>query len=69
MDARDLISGEAELADESEGESYDSETGEVRRKPNGINGANGHLDDSSEEESEDDEEEERKVRRTASKKY
>ena len=53
MNARDLIVGEADVDDESAEESFDEETGEVRRK---INGTNGHVDDSSEEESEDDEE-------------
>ena len=57
MSARDLISGEAELGSEEEDESFDEETGEVRRKSNGIGGANGHLDDSSEEEDDDDDEE------------
>ena len=52
MNARDLIEGEAELDNESADESFDEETGEVRRKTNGVNG---HLDDSSEEESDDDE--------------
>lgn len=54
MSARDLIEGEAELDDEEGDESFDEETGEVRRK---TNGANGHLDDSSEEEDDDDDEE------------
>ena len=61
MSARDLISGEAELDDESEDESFDEETGQVRERRNGINGTNGHLDDSSEEESDDDEEAARAV--------
>ena len=61
MSLRDLISGEAELADESDEESYDEETGEMRRKSNGLNGVNGHLDDSSEEETDDDEEAARAV--------
>ena len=56
----DLIVGEAELDDDDEGdESFDEETGEVRRAVNGGKGAhgvNGHLDDSSEEEDDDDEE-------------
>ena len=55
-----MISGEAELDDDDEGdESFDEETGEVRRTTNGknpANGVNGHLDDSSEEEDDDDEE-------------
>lgn len=56
---RDLISGEAELDDDEGDESFDEETGEVRRSTNGrkqANGLNGHLDDSSEEEDDDDEE-------------
>lgn len=54
---RDLIVGEAELDDDDEGdESFDEETGEIRRSTNGKNGVNGHLDDSSEEEDDDDEE-------------
>lgn len=55
-----LIVGEAELDDDDEGdESFDEETGEVRRSANGktgTNGVNGHIDDSSEEEDDDDEE-------------
>ena len=55
MSARDLIDGEAELEDEDENEeSFDEETGETRRRANGMNG---HLDDSSEEEDDDDDEE------------
>ena len=46
------------MDDESDDESFDEETGEVRRK---TNGTNGHLDDSSEEESDDDEEAARAV--------
>ena len=57
----DLIQGEAELGDESDDESFDEETGEIRRKSNGVNGRNGTLDDSSEEESDDDEEAARAV--------
>ncbi|KAL8713787.1 MAG: hypothetical protein Q9220_002314 [cf. Caloplaca sp. 1 TL-2023] len=57
MSARDLISGEAELDSQEDDESFDEETGEVRRKTNGVNGLNGHLDDSSEEEDDDDDEE------------
>ena len=56
---RDLIVGEAELDDDDGDESFDEETGEVRRNingKNGVNGVNGHLDDSSEEEDDDDEE-------------
>ena len=56
-----LIQGEADVADESDDESFDEETGEVRRKANGTNGINGHLDDSSEEEDDDDEEAARAV--------
>ena len=54
MSALDLIVGEAELDDDEGEESFDDETGEVRRKANGTNGVNGHLDDSSEEEDDDD---------------
>lgn len=57
---RDLIVGEAELDDEEGDESFDEETGEVRRSKqgtNGLNGANGHYDDSSEEEEDDNDEE------------
>lgn len=57
MSARDLISGEAELDSQEEDESFDEETGQVRRKPNGVNGINGRIDDSSEEEDDDDDEE------------
>lgn len=54
---RDLIQGEAELDDDSAEESYDEETGEVRRHRKDQNGVNGHLHDSSEEDEEDDDEE------------
>ena len=54
---RDLIVGEAELDDESGEESYDEETGEVRRHGGRNNGVNGHMQDSSEEEEDDDDEE------------
>ncbi len=57
---RDLIVGEAELDDEEGDESFDEETGEVRRSKtgtNGLNGVNGHYDDSSEEEEDDNDEE------------
>ena len=61
MSARDLIEGEAELDDEEEeNESFDEDTGEVRRKTNGkasTNGVNGNFDDSSEEDEDDDDEE------------
>ena len=53
MSARDLIEGEAELDDEENDESFDEETGEVKKRTNGVNG---HLDDSSEEEEDDDDE-------------
>lgn len=54
---RDLISGEAELGDEEDDESYDEETGEPR-----VRNSNAQFDDSSEEEEDDDDEEEaRKV--------
>ena len=52
----DLIQGEAEL-DEDGDESFDEETGEVHRRAKGVNGANGHAQDSSEEEEDDDDEE------------
>ena len=59
---RDLIQGEAELDDEEGEESYDEETGEVRKHVNGANGVNGRvLDSSDEEEDDDDEEEARRV--------
>ena len=58
MSARDLIAGEAELDNEDEdNESFDEESGEVRRKVNGTsstNGINGHLDDSSDEDEDED---------------
>lgn len=57
MSALDLIRGEAELDEEEADESFDEETGEVRRKASGLNGANHHLDDSSEEEEDDEDEE------------
>ena len=63
MSARDLIEGEAELDDEEGDESFDEETGEVRRKTNGVNG---HIDDSSEEDDDDDEEAARAVSLDAS---
>ena len=57
---RDLIVGEAELDEDDEGdESFDEDTGAIKRSTNGkngVNGINGHLDDSSEEEDDDDEE-------------
>ena len=56
----DLILGEVEVDEDDEGDgSFDEDAGEVRRTTNGrngVNGANGHLDDSSEEEDDDDEE-------------
>ncbi|EHK96165.1 Nucleic acid-binding protein [Glarea lozoyensis ATCC 20868] len=54
MSMRDLISGEAELDDEENDESFDEETGEPRRKQK----ENGGMEDSSEEEEDDDDEEE-----------
>ena len=57
----DLIQGEAELGDESDDESFDEETGELRKKLNGARRRNENLDDSSEEESDDDEEAARAV--------
>lgn len=60
---RDLIVGEAELDDDSDEESYDEETGEVRRHGDRKDGINGHMQDSSEEEEDDDDEEaQRQVR-------
>lgn len=55
---RDLIQGEAELDDEEADESFDEETGEVRRHLKGANGINGHVADSSDDEEDDDDEEE-----------
>ena len=52
-DISNFIHGQAELGDSDE-EDYDEETGEVRRKANGVNG---HFEDSSEEDEDDDEEE------------
>ena len=63
MPVRDFISGEAELADESDDESFDEESGEIRKKSKARNGTNGHPDDSSEEETDEDEEAMRKVSR------
>lgn len=61
---RDLIQGEAEL-DEDGDDSFDEETGEVhRRLSKGVNGANGHAQDSSEEEEDDDDEEAARAVRT-----
>lgn len=54
---RDLIQGEAELDDEEGEESFDEDTGEVRRRQKGANGVNGHVQDSSEEEEDDEDEE------------
>ena len=51
-----LIQGEAELDEEGD-ESFDEETGEVSRRSKGLNGTNGHAQDSSEEEEDDDDEE------------
>jgi len=60
---RDLIQGEAELDDDEADESFDEETGEVRRHSKGANGVNGRMADSSDEEEDDeDEEEARRVR-------
>ena len=59
-----MIVGEAELDNEDEdNESFDEETGDVRRKTNGAsaNGVNGHMDDSSEEDEDDDDEEEARL--------
>jgi hypothetical protein len=53
MSMRDLISGEAELDEEENDESFDEDTGEPRRQPK----ESGGLEDSSEEEEDDDDEE------------
>lgn len=53
---RDLIQGEAELDDDEADESFDEETGEIRRHSKGVNGVNGHAQDSSEEEEDDEDE-------------
>lgn len=53
MSMRDLISGEADVDDEENDESFDEETGEAR--PAKVR--NGHMSDSSEEEDDDDDEE------------
>lgn len=63
MSARDLIHGEAELDEEGD-ESFDEETGEVHRRSKGLNGTNGHVQDSSEEEEDDDDEEAARAVRT-----
>ena len=52
-----MIQGEADVDREEEDESFDEETGEVRRHVNGTNGSSRHFDDSSEEEEDDDDEE------------
>ena len=57
MSAMDLISGEAELGDESDDESFDEQTGESRQRTNGVNGKGNQFQDSSEEEEDDDDEE------------
>jgi len=51
---RDLISGEVEVDDEENDDSFDEDTGEVRNRKTPQNG---HFDDSSEEEDDDDDEE------------
>ncbi|KAI0849321.1 transcription elongation factor Spt6 [Daldinia vernicosa] len=57
---RDLISGEAELDDEEDDESFDEETGETRER---SRNRGQEMDDSSEEDEDDDDEEEaRKIR-------
>lgn len=61
MSALDLIQGEAELDEEEADESFDEETGEIRRKSSGLSGANHGLEDSSEEEDDEDEEAAREV--------
>ncbi|KAI9714051.1 MAG: Transcription elongation factor spt6 [Bogoriella megaspora] len=58
--AASLLDVAAELGSEEEDEDFDDETGQVRNKANGTNGA---IDDSSEEEEDDDDEEAaRKIR-------
>ena len=54
MSANLLVDDVAELGSEEDDEDFDEEIGEVRKRPNGINGG---LDDSSEEDDDDDEEE------------
>ena len=54
MSANLLVDDVAELGSEGDDEDFDEETGEVRKRSNGINGG---LDDSSEEDDDDDEEE------------
>ncbi|KAI0024306.1 SH2 domain-containing protein [Xylariomycetidae sp. FL0641] len=59
-DIRDFVSGEAELDDEEEDESFDEETGETRER---NRNRDRQMDDSSEEEDDDDDEEEaRRIR-------
>ena len=62
MSAKHLLMGEAEVDGDETDESFDEETGEVKRKAK-TNGANGHMTDSSEEEDDDDEEAQEEVRR------
>lgn len=52
---------EVDVDDDEVDESFDEETGEVRPKINGSNGAAAPYDDSSEEEDDDDEEAAREV--------
>jgi transcription elongation factor SPT6 len=54
MSANLLVDDVAELGSEEDDEDFDEETGEVRKRSNGIKGG---LDDSSEEDDDDDEEE------------
>ena len=54
--------GEAEVDDDESDDSFDEETGELKRK-NKTNGTNGHMTDSSEEEDDEDEEAAEEVRR------
>jgi transcription elongation factor SPT6 len=49
----DSLIDDRAILDEDDDESFDEETGEVARKPNGTNG---RFDDSSEEDEDDDEE-------------
>lgn len=57
MKGLDLIQREVDVDDDEVDESFDEETGEVRPKTNGVNGAGLRFEDSSEEEDDDDDEE------------
>lgn len=54
MSMRDLISGEADVDEEENDESFDEDTGEARPR---SNAQDGHMDDSSDEDEDDDDEE------------